>query len=264
MHLAYFDESGDDGFPAYSSPLFALSCCYLHYLNWKPTFESILEFRRRLKTDFGFPVKLELHTRDFLLNKNPYRDLRISDADRVQIVSAFCELIAQLNVKIVNAVIVKPRITGQTYNVLDWALKMSIQRLENDLDPVRNPTSRFLMITDEGRVAKMRSTARRMQRVNYIPSKFSTAPYRKEIAALIEDPLPKNSRDSYFIQICDLAAFVVYLHCLTTTDTGAFTKRLAGVVSPQLVVSWMDAIKPRLNLLATRTNPYGIVIQPGK
>lgn len=264
MHLAYFDESGDDGFPKYSSPLFALSCCYLHYLNWKPTFEALLEFRRSLKADFGFPVKVEFHTRDFLLNKNPYRNLGFPDTTRVEIVSRFCRLVGALDLKIVNTVIVKPRITSSSYDVLDWALTMAIQRVENDLNPVRNPSSRFLMITDDGRVGKMRSTARRMQRMNFIPSKFGPSKYRREIATLIEDPLPKNSRDSYFIQVCDLTGFIVYLYCLTTTGTGTFTKRLLAVVSPAQVAAWMEELKPRLNLLASSASPYGIVIHPNK
>jgi hypothetical protein len=264
MHLAYFDESGDDGFPASSSPLFTLCCCYLGYLEWKPTYNALVDFRRRMKTEFGLPVKAEFHTRYFLLNKNPYRDLAIADKDRVSIVSEYCKLIAQLNLKIVNTVVVKNRIVAKKYDVLDWALKMSIQRLENDLNPSLNPTSRFLMITDEGRVGKMRSTARRMQKVNFIPSKFDSNSYRKEIEALIEDPLPKDSKDSYFIQTADLVAFIVYLYALTTTNSGTFSKRMAAVVSPGQVVAWMELLKPSLNLLANRANPFGIVIHPSK
>jgi hypothetical protein len=264
MHLAYFDESGDDGFPRYSSPLFALACCYLHYLQWKSAFDAILSLRRELRNDFGLPVKVEIHTKDFLLNKNPYRALGLPDNDRVEIISRFCALIATLDLKIVNTVIVKPRITHAGYDVLDWALKMSIQRIENDLDPAHNPSAKFLMITDEGRVGKMRSTARRMQRVNFIPSKFGSAPYQKPIATLIEDPLPKDSKDSFFIQLSDLVAFLVYLHCLIQTGVGGYSKRLAAVISPKTVVRWLDMLKPRLNLLASSANPYGIVIHPAK
>lgn len=264
MHIAYFDESGDDGFPSFSSPLFALSASYLHYLNWRPVFEQILEFRRQLKTDTGLPVKVELHAKYFLLNKNPYRAFGFADSDRVRVISAFCDLIASLDLKFVNVVIVKPRILMKEYNVLDWALKMSIQRIENDLDPGRNPTARFLMITDEGRVGKMRATARRMQRVNFIPSKFGGGTYRREIQSLVEDPLPKNSKDSYFIQLCDLVAFVVYLHSIVTTGIATFSNRLSAVVAPAQVISWMEQLKPSFNLLASGANPYGIVVHPSK
>ncbi len=136
------------------------------------------------------------------------------------------------------------------YRVLDWAMKMSIQRIENDLDPGRNPTARFLMITDDGRVSKMRATARRMQRVNFIPSKFGPNAYRRDIKSLIEDPLPKDSRDSYFIQLSDLVAFVVYLYCLVETGVAGFSNRFDAMVTPAHVTGWMDRLKPRFNLLA--------------
>lgn len=53
-----------------------------------------------------------------------------------------------------------------------------------------------MIISDEGRVSKMRDTARMLQRINYIPSQFNYASYQKEIKTLIEDPLPKNSKES--------------------------------------------------------------------
>ena len=45
MYIAYYDESGDDGYPRYRSPLFVLTGIYLHYLNWKDAFESIRDIR---------------------------------------------------------------------------------------------------------------------------------------------------------------------------------------------------------------------------
>ncbi len=41
MHIAYYDEAGDDGYPQQSSRLFALTGCYLHYLNWKDSFQEL-------------------------------------------------------------------------------------------------------------------------------------------------------------------------------------------------------------------------------
>jgi len=211
MHLAYYDESGDDGYPEQSSPLFALSALYLHHLNWRAAFDRLQDFRRNLKSDFGLTVKLELHTRHFLLNKNPYRSLALADEARIEIINRACDLIAGLDLRIVNIVIVKPRILKPDYDVLDMALTFSIQRIENDLNPDVNPEAKLLIITDEGRIGKMRTTTRRIQRFNPIPSKYGPLPYRKEIRVLIEDPLPKPSKESYFIQLADLVAFVVYL-----------------------------------------------------
>src|SRR6266542_411028 len=147
MQIAYYDESGDDGYPAYSSPLFALTATYLHYLNWQPKFERLHGFRKFLKDNYGIPVKMEFHSKDFLLNKNPFRDLQLNDDQRETILDQYCELIGDVDVRIINVVIVKPKITYEKYQVLDTALTYSIQRIENDLNPTQNPNARFLMIT---------------------------------------------------------------------------------------------------------------------
>ena len=262
MQIAYYDESGDDGYPTYSSEFFILSTLYLHYLNWQPIFETIVNFRRDLKSNFGIPVRTEMHTRHFLLNKKPFRSYDISDDDRVAIIGLFCDLIASLDLKIINVVIVKPRIQKSTYPVLDTALKYSIQRIENDLNPARNPQKKFMIITDPGRVGKMRKTSRRIQRINFIPSQYSPTSYRKEIRTLIEDPLPKDSKESYFIQLADTVTLIVYLHSITQTGVGQFSNRMKNIVSPTKVSEWMERLKPSLNLLASRQDPYGIVYYP--
>lgn len=262
MQIAYYDESGDDGYPRYSSPHFTLTTIYLHYLNWKPAFDEIRDFRRELKQSFGLPVKLELHTKYFILNKKLYRALSLSDTQRVTILDLFCDLIASMDVKIINVSIVKDRITSPAYEVLDTALKYSVQRIENDLNPAQNPQERFMIITDPGRVGKMRRTTRRIQRINYIPSRFGPQTYRREIRSLIEDPLPKDSKESYFIQLADLVSFVVYLYSICQTGYGRFHNRMPSLVNSAKVLDWMDRLEPSLNLLATSNDPYGVVFHP--
>ena len=62
--------------------------------------------------------------------------------------------------------------------------------------------------------------------------------------------------------MCDLVAFVVYLHCLTKTGTGGLSNRLGALISPSVVEDWMNRFRPSLNLAATGSDPYGIVIHP--
>lgn len=262
MQIAYYDESGDDGYPAYSSEFFVLTAFYLHYLHWQDAFETVRDFRGFLRDEYDLPIKTEMHTRKFLLNKKPYRFMSISDDDRVDIIGQFCDLIAGLQAKVINVVIVKPRILIADYNVLDTAFKYSIQRIENDLNPRLNPNEKFMIITDPGRVGKMRKTSRKIQRINYIPSRFGPQPYRREIKSLIEDPLPKDSRESYFIQIADLIAYVVYLNGICETGFGRFSNRLVGLVSPADVSDWMNRLEPSLNLMASRDHQYGVVYHP--
>lgn len=262
MQIVYYDESGDDGYPKYSSPFFVLSALYVHYLNWQDTYQTIREFRRALKGACGLPIKMEMHTKQFLLNKNPYRAIGIPNTHRLLVLDLFCDLVANLDVRVINVVIVKPRIQYTGYNVLDTALTYSVQRIENDLDPTTDPRARCLIITDPGRVGKMRSTTRRIQRINYIPSKFSPQSYRREIRTLIEDPLPKDSKESYFVQLADLITFVVYQNAIRETGVESYSNRIAALVDDQRVEGWMDRLKPSLNLEASGSHPYGIVYHP--
>ncbi len=260
MFIAYYDESGDDGFPQYSSPLFVLTAIYQHYQNWKDNYQMVRDLRERLRTQYNLPIKLELHSKNLLLNKNPYRPLNLSDIQRMAMIDEFCETIAAMDVKVVNVVIDKTKVKLAKYEVLDTALKYSIQRIENDLVKI-NPANRFLIITDEGRVGKMRSTTRKIQKINFIQSKFGTGTYQKEIKSLIEDPLPKPSKESHFIQICDLIALIVYNYKLLELGVGALHNRMPSDVDIAKLKSWLDRLLPSLNLAAS-SEAYGIVCYP--
>jgi hypothetical protein len=153
MYITYFDESGDDGFPSYSSDLFVLSGIYMHHQQWRDNYNLVVDFRRRLKQEFSIPVKWELHCRALVLDKNPYRKLGLTATQRKEILLRVAQLLPNLNVRIVNVVINKQKIApGTKYDVLDRAVTYSIQRIENDLNA--DPTNKFLIITDEGRLAR--------------------------------------------------------------------------------------------------------------
>lgn len=260
MYLCYYDESGDDGFPNYSSPFFILTATYLNHLDWKESYQIIYDFRKTIKSDYGLPVKIEMHAKDFLLAKRPYKEFSFSIKDRLEIISRFCSLVAKLKVKVINTCIVKPRIKKKDYNVLDVALTYSVQRIENDLKS--DPDKRFMIITDTGRVGKMRKTTRRIQKINFIPSKFNPNSYRQEIAMLIEDPLQKDSDQSYYIQLSDLISYVVHLYSIKYLKIGDYSNRLKGVLDESIVLGLMEELRPAFNLKASHDNKFGIVYYP--
>lgn len=264
MYIVYYDESGDDGYPNYSSPLFVLTALYLHKQFWKNCFLELSNFRRWLRQNYGFPVKMEIHTKDFLLNKNPYRILCLSDDKRLDIVDNYCGVIGRLGVQsiqIINVVINKTSIQSGKYDILDRALTYSIQRIENDLDKNASHCN-FIVITDPGRVGKMRRIARRLQKINYIPSKYGPGSSRREISRMIEDPLPKESDQSYFIQIADFVSYLVHLYILTKLKISSLPNRLPISIDNGKILEWMEMIKPALNLAASSNDEYGVVCYP--
>lgn len=264
LHLAYYDECGDDGFPERSSDYFVLTAIYLRYEVWQTIFDNLLAFRRRLKVSYGIPVRLEFHTNGFLKKAKPFTGFNLSNQDRLEIIRDYCTLLSQQDWRIVNICIAKTRIQNLRYQVLDTALTYSIQRIENDLRRGYNDAARFMILTDEGRVGSMRKTARRLKRINYVPSMYGSAQRRQDIQTLIEDPLPKDSAQSYFIQAADLVSFLVYLYCCEKHRCyNLVRKRIRSYVAPQEVSDWMTRLRPVLNTAAATEDPYGIKIHPG-
>lgn len=260
MHLVYYDESGDDGFPAFASHLFVLSAVYCPALDWRENFDIIAGFKRQLAKDFNFPFGLEIHTRELLLNKKPYAPLRLSGTERTEIVCRFCQVAAQLSLRAISTVVVKPWIKKADFPVLDRALSYSVNRIETDLHG--SAANRFVIITDDGRVAKMRSTTRRMQKINYVPSKFEATYYQRNIRHLIEDPLPKDSKESYFIQLADMLAFLFYAHTAHETGLASLPHRAPPELNLALIIRCLDTLSPMLNLKASTNYPYGLVLIP--
>jgi len=261
MFIAYYDESGDDGWPKTSTDAFILSVVYMPHHHWKENYQRVHQFRKELWRSHGFPFSLEFHTREFLLDKDPYRGLRFDGEKRHEILRLVCGIIANLNCQIISVCIDKKAIQSPSYDVLDRAFTYSIQRIENDL---QSGGSRFLIISDEGRVGKMRKTSRRIQRFNPVQSNFAPSSYRKEIELLIEDPLPKSSSESFFIQIADTVSYLVGLQMKVDLGHGGLPNRLAAYMTKEDVRNCLEILKPSLNLKASASHPYGIVCYPKK
>lgn len=262
MYISYFDESGDDGYPSKSSDLFVLTSIYFHHSVWKENYKKLFEIRNQLKKEYGLPIKQEFHTREFITDKAPYHG--IYDATtRKKVLFDFVKYCNFLEFKTISVIIDKNNIQRPTYDVLKNALTYNVQRIENDLSSL-NPDNKFMIITDEGRVGKMRSTTREIQKINFIPSMYNYESYRKEIQKLIEDPLPKNSKDSYLIQLADMLCFIISLYakqhlCKQKMSWG---KRVLDVLDYGDEKKLLEIIKPKLNLKANRVNEYGFVYYP--
>lgn len=261
MFISYFDESGDDGYPNRSSDLFVLTSIYFHHSAWKENYRRLYEIRKQLYNQYKLPIKQEFHTNEFITDKHPYHG-KYDKKTRKNLVFDFFKYVNLIDFKTISVIINKNNINRPDYDVLKSALTYNVQRIENDLNI--NPDNRFMIITDEGRVSKMRSTTREIQKINFIPSKFNYDSYRKEIEKLIEDPLPKDSKDSYLIQLADMICFVVSLYAKQqlVNQKMNWGKRILDVLDYGDEIKLLNLIKPKLNLNASRKNEFGFVYYP--
>ncbi|OUN89617.1 DUF3800 domain-containing protein [Blautia sp. An46] len=258
-YLAYFDETGDDGITLSSSDHFILTSLYMPTEKWQSNFDKIKQLRRQLKKEYGFHISEEMHTKHFLTDKNPYRKYKWSKDEKREIIIAFTKMIGTLDVKIINVIIDKTKIKRDDYSILENALKYNIQRIENDSNGEWN----YLIITDAGRIAPMRKTARAMRVYNPIQSQYAGY-LNQPIKNMIEDIMEKDSSESYFIQLCDFISFFVHLYFVSHDRQKDLPKRVMNVIDKNFVGRVMATLKQsgRLNLKANEKNTYGLVIYP--
>ena len=259
-YIVYCDETGDDGTTTDASESFILTSLYMPSKSWQSNFDAMRTFRKQLKENYGFHVTQEMHTKNFLTDKNPYRNYNWSNEIKRNILIGFIKTISNMDLSIVNVIIDKTKFTNQNYKVLENALKYNIQRIENDSKNQWN----YIMITDKGRIAPMRKTARLIRAYNPIHSKFSSEYTNQPVCGLIEDIMEKDSRDSYFIQICDFVSYFVHLYHKTVIKGTPFPNRVGRLIDETFVRSVMATLKStnRFNLRANPNNSYGLVIYP--
>lgn len=88
------------------------------------------------------------------------------------------------------------------------------------------------------------------------------------IKGLIEDILEKDSKESYFIQLCDFVSYFVHLYFVVNIQQQNMPTRVAKLISPDFPGRVLATLKEHnsLNVRASSSsnNPYGIVIYPKK
>jgi hypothetical protein len=253
MYLMYVDESGDCGLANSPTRYFILTGLVLHELRWQTYLDQFVEFRRRMKQQFGIRLREEIHAADFISRPGPL--VRIKRNDRLTIVRSLADQLASMtDFNVINVVVDKQGKPTQ-YDAFEAAWKVLIQRFENTLSHrnfsgPRNPDERGILFPDDTDRKKLTLLLRRMRRYNPIPNRFEYGLGSRNIVMtkIIEDPNFRDSEHSYFIQSADLAAFLLYQHLAPS----AYMKKKSGR-------NYFLRLNPILCKVASSSDPYGIV-----
>ena len=259
--IVYFDETGDDGLISYSSQDFILTSICTKAGDWQRNYNIMKNCRTYLKEKYGFHTTVEMHTKNFLTNKNPYRNYEWTQEQQREILRIFAEQIAErMYISVINIVIDKTRITDTNYNILEHALIYNIQQIENSSNDEWN----YIIITDKGRVAPMRKTARTICSYDSMPSDFPHKISCKPIRGLIEDILEKDSSESFFIQVSDFISYFSHLYFKCVMNGNPLPSRVQTIIDNDFVIWVMEKLKNcgKLNLKASKNNEYGLAIYP--
>lgn len=253
MYLMYVDESGDAGMVESPTDYFVLSGIVLHELRWTDTLERLIAFRRRMKLQFGLKLREEIHASALINNPGPL--VRIKRHDRLTILRLFADELASIQGLSVINVVVDKRSKPTSFDPFSVAWDRLIQRFENTIAR-RNfagpayAVERGLLFSDATDDKKLRLLVRKKRRYNPIPNQ---TPYGEgfrdlHLQFVIEDPLPRDSRDSYFIQAADVIAYLLYQSVVPNT----YMRKKAGHL-------YFNRLEPILFKKAATTDPLGIV-----
>jgi Protein of unknown function (DUF3800) len=213
MFLMYVDESGDKGLVNSPTRYFILTGLVIHELRWHDTLAALVALRRRMRQKFTLKLREEIHASSMLTH--PGVLVRIKRNDRLAIIRHFLDELAALDcVSIVNVRIDKfGKPPGYDPFVKGW--EALIQRFENTLNRRNfpgpaNPDDKGIIFCDQTDEVALRNLYRRMRTHNPIPNQIGSGYRQIPLVRIIEDPSPRDSRHSYFIQAADVCAFAAY------------------------------------------------------
>lgn len=233
VRLFYVDES-------YDSTKFCLSAIGIRHADWRDCLERVRQYRAILKQDHGIYLRKEIHAQEFISGRGRISTSVVTKHERSRIFEGLLRLVASLpNVMVINVCLdtvdrKNPQLDAwdRLLNRIERTLlemerrelprrKELLTGLPEDFPAaVRSSLAmrlnayraRALIFADQGREMEITRAFRKMNVFNPIPSQFGTwegALKTKNIPVqrVIEDPVFKQSHQSYFIQLADCVAF---------------------------------------------------------
>lgn len=252
MHFAYVDESGN---VSGASMTFTLGCVLVEGNAWPETFDKLLAYRRWLRQRFGVPVRAELRASNILRNTGDFEALALPEKMRHDIYRQTMRLHHKLGLSTFAIVIRKRELAAarSELNARDVAWDYLFQRLRNVTEAQPIGARTILLAHDEGEAVTIRKLARRARRAGTAGSMFGTGMLRVPFTKLIDDPVPKQSAHSFFIQLADLAAYAAFRRLYPPPP------RLVPIVDE---TTWDELGPARRALVTYSRDPVGIVHWP--
>ncbi len=214
MFLMYVDESGDPGVSPSASRFYILSGLVVHETAWKTTLDRLVQFRRRMKGVYGLRQRDEIHAGPFIHAK--LKDMHgIQRGHRLSILRAYIKELAQTpNIRFIHVVVDKQGKTPGT-DLFELAWKALLQRFENTIQHQnfpgsQNPSDMGIVLPDDGNTDRLRHLLRKMRAFNPVPNQYVTTSGTARnlpVRFIVEDPIHRDSRHSYFVQSVDVTAY---------------------------------------------------------
>lgn len=194
MHLIYIDDSFEKPYQIYAAIAVPAT-------RWGAVFDAIKEWRRALKQSDGILVTKEFHATEFCAGRGRLGPKIVGKYRRSEI---FNEALALLN----NLEGIKIFTVCHNQNPA-WALERLLTRVNKTLGAWDSHATLFF---DEGKELEITRMMRRMGVFNPVPvyvAKGVTELQNLKLDRILEDPVFKQSEQSYLIQMADFVAYAL-------------------------------------------------------
>lgn len=211
--FAYIDETGDTGaFVAggsrSGSKSYSLGCLLVPMTGWTGALDDVVQMRRGISTTYGVRMAVEAKANELVGIKKTYRDLGLGDGQVRDIYQRHVDSVAAVSSGVGAIVIDKSKIRRPDIDVFSTAWEYLFTRLRKRAEDSGHP---IVVVHDKGEEDRVRRHLRRFRRLNWQGTGVGNAPL------LIEDAVPRDSRQSYFIQMADLVAYSASRYAIPTT-----------------------------------------------
>jgi len=198
MLFAYLDESKEQ------NSFFVYSALVVNGDRWPIAFDKVKEFRRRLRAEHGIYMAKELHASEFAAGKGQISDRVLDKPTRAEIFKQVLTFIATAK---------EFAIMSSVNQFQDRAFERLMNRVNRTAEARKN--HKVLLICDEGEERQVTREIRRMRVHNFIPSNrgfwagIGRTSKNIPLSQFVEDPIFKDSSQSYFIQLVDFCAYAL-------------------------------------------------------
>ncbi|CCK65871.1 DUF3800 domain-containing protein [Mycobacterium canetti] len=204
--FAYIDETGDTGaVTSRGSTTYTLGCVLVPMLRWTDSLDYFVNLRRNLKSTYGLRMSQEVKANHLVGIKSVYRDLGLGDGQVRDIYRRHIDASVQSCSGVGAIVVHKAAIKKPDIDVFSTAWEYLFTRLRKRTEDRQQP---IVIVHDQGEEDRVRKHLRRFRRRNWQGSGYGPAPF------IVEDPVPRNSQHSYFIQLADLVSYAASRHAV--------------------------------------------------
>lgn len=182
------------------SRTFGLGCVLVPMDEWTQRLDLLIEMRRDMRDRFGLRMRDEVKGEWLAGVKKHFRDLGMGDGQLRWVYQEHLRMLPVVSSGAFAVVFDKDAITKRDMDIEDLAWTYLLQRLR--LRSIETDAPIVIVHDATSKARQIVRTVRKARRHLWSGGRRST-----EARMVIEDPTPRRSDESYFIQLADLVAY---------------------------------------------------------